>query len=244
MSQTILRVKRKHTQESFKSFLVADSSKKMRVEEAKVFSLFQSGPTIAHEEELNKWREMHRENKRLNDVLDPVQDRKELLSSRKLLQAKHARFKVVHDRRNTAEHNQEEITIVDLERDQVGLESSLETDDPVQEVVDAMVNAFIAESNDEYVYDYYLYDDQTPVARALEAGLVATCEMENVYFLREEVSDSDKGSDDDSNAEDYYQNDYPEEDSEEERQIWATKDYNSQESQSESQSDHSSESYY
>ena len=216
----------------------------MRVEEAKVFSLFQSGPTIAHEEELNKWREMHRENKRLNDVLDPVQDRKELLSSRKLLQAKNARFKVVHDRRNNTAEN---TIIVDLEReDQVGgLESSEETtDDPIQEVVDAMVNAFIEESNDEYVYDYYLYDDQIPVARALEAGLVATCEMENVYFLKDEVSDSDKGSDDDSNAEDYYQNDYPEEDSEEERQIWATKDYNSQESQSESQSDHSSESYY
>lgn len=41
---------------------------------------------------------------------------------------------------------------------------------------------------------------------------------EDIMYMNDEATDSDKGSSSDSNAEDYYANDYPEEEDDEEEQ--------------------------
>lgn len=96
--------------------------------------------------------------------------------------------------------------IVDIERD--------EGDDEITRNLMPMVRDYLnfTEHND-YVYDLYFHDTTKGVSNALEQSRVGTLEMDtsDPLLLDEGPTDSDVGDSDDSNAEDYYTHDYPDE---------------------------------
>lgn len=69
------------------------------------------------------------------------------------------------------------------------------------------------EKEDDYVYDVYYRDDQNidEEMKSMNVGSLVWFENESEYL--DDDSDSELGDidDEDSNAEDYYQNDYPDE---------------------------------
>ncbi|KAJ3304538.1 hypothetical protein HDV03_002747 [Kappamyces sp. JEL0829] len=225
--ETILRVKRKLNENQITTFLVATSSqnsKKPKVEQARVFTLLQSAvPANAlglseESRKLKMWHDKHKTLLKAHRLTPSLDEKRELLSARKL--ARDARFKVANEKRKIAMHDDVSFTVVELERD----EHHHSDDGGMQAVLDAMVDTYIddnkiepsttADADQEYVYDFYVYNETVPVSQALQQGMVATLEMEeDVVYLNDEPTESDIGSDEDSNAEDYYQNDYPEEDS-------------------------------
>lgn len=75
------------------------------------------------------------------------------------------------------------------------------------------MNDRVEETEDDYVYDVYYRDDENleQGMNSMNVGSLVWFDNESEYL--DDDSDSELGdfADEDSNAEDYYQNDYPEE---------------------------------
>ncbi|KAJ3272972.1 hypothetical protein HDV01_004878 [Terramyces sp. JEL0728] len=158
---TIIRVKRKRTEDPLDTLLVAQETvdKKLKsLQEAKVFKFVESIETAAVQQPhlhntITKARE---------SVKQPasMEKRREILSAKRLKQAQEARFKIIETNRNF-----ENINLIDVTRDEdYGL------DDVTMNLM-PMVREYLAitetEKQQDYVYDLYYHDVAAPVATVI-----------------------------------------------------------------------------
>ncbi|XJO78188.1 hypothetical protein BDV3_002669 [Batrachochytrium dendrobatidis] len=155
--------------------------------------------------------------------------RKEVLVSSKLAEAKAARYRIVEQNRKSFMNGT--LNVIDIHKD---------TDDNMRDEIVCnllpMVREYLNLSEgseaaksaniplqadytvqEDDVYDLYYYDEGGRVGTALQFSKVATLGVENGdlldLFTNDDHSESDTDLDSqDSNAEDYYANDYPDED--------------------------------
>ncbi|EGF77885.1 hypothetical protein BATDEDRAFT_32262 [Batrachochytrium dendrobatidis JAM81] len=155
--------------------------------------------------------------------------RKEVLVSSKLAEAKAARYRIVEQNRKSFMNGT--LNVIDIHKD---------TDDNMRDEIVCnllpMVREYLNLSEgseaaksaniplqadytvqEDDVYDLYYYDEGGRVGTALQSSKVATLGVENGdlldLFTNDDHSESDTDLDSqDSNAEDYYANDYPDED--------------------------------
>jgi hypothetical protein len=121
-----------------------------------------------------------------------VEERKEVLSTRKLKKAQQERFKIVHEQRSI-----DGVKVVDMERD--------ESIDDITCNLLPMVRDYLTLSDpnekqkfeNEFVYDVYIHDAETGVNAALDEDRVATVLLNHdAIFLNEDGPDSDYDSED------------------------------------------------
>ena len=227
---TVLRIKRKRSQEPLvKTLLISsifkEGNKKPKVENSVVFTLFDSvknnffveefqenaetlakgaGGISSGEPENHANKQQSHDTKRSapsaerqslknhvlsqaerqslkNHVLshssESIQDKKMLLSGKRLQEAKNTRYRIREEKRKIQMQGQT-VTLVDVER-----EVDVGDMDPITASLESMVHEYLhlqeqskpfAPDEDAYVYDLYAYNENLPVKEAINAGQVGT----------------------------------------------------------------------
>ncbi|OZJ06174.1 hypothetical protein BZG36_01028 [Bifiguratus adelaidae] len=168
---------------------------------------------------------------------EPINDRRTKLAAQQMRHSKEARYRIVSDRRygkagapkDSEEANGSAMDFLEAIKDD-GLSrrkgskdiTSPNVDDDVYCNLMPMVKEYLTlneqavDQEPEYVYDIYYSNP-----RGAEAAMAVSSNIGSLLWVDEDelMNDSDDSSvadeaDEDSNAEDYYQNDYPDEDEE------------------------------
>ncbi|KAL0088391.1 hypothetical protein J3Q64DRAFT_1725414 [Phycomyces blakesleeanus] len=261
---TILRIKRKRTEEPLDALLVQqDKDKRVRRESnaktdpkitipaSALPTLFRLAETV-EEKSFKSIAEAQKLKDRISRRIQPggrpmtpesSDDRKDRMMKEQLNTNRQARYRVVQQNRSKNAENlppmvesASEVAAKDLfqmyeavkEDDKENSKAKLFMDDDTEDPDDIMCN-FIPmvkeyltlnekpqlSEEDEYVYDVY-YRDDSNVTTGINAANIGSLVWfdEQGEFLNDDT-DSELGDheDEDSNAEDYYQNDYPDEES-------------------------------
>jgi hypothetical protein len=178
---TILRIKRKRTDDPVDALLVAksDDGKKLKqLNDAKVFRFVES---VSHSTDFSdagtnesvqrvaiKARESNQDTA---NILTSLEKKKQVLAAGKLRQAKQARYKVVSSNRKHSDG----IEVFDISRDEeFGEEMDSVTRD-LMPMVKEYLNISVKEpKEEEYVFDLYYYEPASTIQSALEAANVGT----------------------------------------------------------------------
>lgn len=229
---TIIRIKRKRTDDAMDALLVANPSEKAasssdkrpkhtNILSSKVFRLIESIPVTNDESVLDssvklaaaRFRSTANQRDRLTAT---IEQNKQVLAATKLQQAKNARFKIVAANRKLGV---DRVCILDAERDEYfGVDEAVATLLP-------MVHDYLSIStptqplpvdSGEYVFDLYYHDHNIVVHTALNENHVGTLawRIDDDSFV-DDGSSHDGCSSDNSNDENHFANDYPDEDYEE-----------------------------
>ncbi|KAK9767795.1 hypothetical protein K7432_002131 [Basidiobolus ranarum] len=284
-SLTILRIKRKRTDEPLEALLVQDEptgAKKLKTNrKIAVAKMFRLAETVTHEifgdaektlELKDKLAEMTKSHSVPLQPVIPV-SRKEtsppevLAVSEQKSQPKveSTRYKVINQNRMEDIMQEERrsegdgIRLFDVVREEDYEREALKTakfttDDPNSDIMCnfiPMLREYLSVNDkpveeelqdDEYVYDVYYRDDSKTASNMPSvklASLIWFDDPEDNVFLHDEGDSSDFEGDEDSNAEDYYTNEYPEE------ETWTDFDEFGEENVFENEDDVSSdEDYY
>jgi Transcription factor Iwr1 len=199
---TVLRIKRRLNQDHLEVLLVGEGrQKRIKMESATVYKF------ISSQETKESYGKVYESLQRIPQA-KTLDERKRVLSARKLKSAQETRFKIASERR-MIEMEKSGFNLVDIEREQDDI-------DDLTNSMEQMVDSYLEEKKDQkYVYDYYIPDHSLQLSQALDYRAGTLDMKEEQKFLDDEVPDSDVGSSSDSNAEDYYKNDYPDEEEDE-----------------------------
>ncbi|CDH53955.1 predicted protein [Lichtheimia corymbifera JMRC:FSU:9682] len=242
---TLLRIKRKRTEEPLDALLVQTQAneKRPRKENDKALSVSPSAlPTFfrlaetVEEKGLKNAADAQKLKDRIalrvNRIPETVQERKDRLMQQNMNTIREARYRVVQKNRNSAHMpDMDMFNMYEAVReDEHPKAPKLFPDEDNADDEDIMCN-FIPmvkeyltlndrkqEEEDDYVYDVY-YQDNSESAGAfkdLTIGSLIWFNEETQYMNDESDSEAADFDDEDSNAEDFYQNDYPDEESDEE----------------------------
>ncbi|KAI8902247.1 hypothetical protein BC833DRAFT_574269 [Globomyces pollinis-pini] len=175
---TVIRIKRKREEDPLDALLVASgesADKKLKsLGTAKVFQFIESIDIKSHEIS-GLLRAADRHHKSIKHPTVSEESHKQVLSARRLKQAKEARYKIIEKNR---QHAQNGLQVVDISVDEdYGL-------DEITCNAQAMVREFMKMSTDEksnpkddseaYVYDLYYHNVGAPISTALEQNRVGT----------------------------------------------------------------------
>ncbi|CEP15004.1 hypothetical protein [Parasitella parasitica] len=259
---TILRIKRKRTEEPLDALFVHQENEKrikknnesqkseLSVSATALPTLFRLAETVEEKSFLNL-DEAKKLKDRISRRIQPgtsrpqsptaTENRKDRLIKEQKEASNKARYRVIHQNRSKADESAPPVVQSSSEKaakdlfqmfeavkdeDTASKKANLFVDDDIEDPDDIMCN-FIPmvkeyltlqekeeEKEEDYVYDVYYRDDKN-----IEQSLALTNVGSLVWFdeqseYLDDDSDSELGDnvDEDSNAEDYYQNDYPEED--------------------------------
>ena len=198
---TVLRIKRRLNQDHLEVLLVGEGrEKRIKMETATVYKFVSSqNPNDSYHK---IYESLQR--KPLKPKAKTVVEQKEVLSSRKLKSAQETRFKIASERR-MIEMEKSGFHLVDIQREEDEM-------DELTNSMEQMVESYLEEKKEHaYVYDYYIPDHSLQLSQALDCRAGTLDMKEEQEFMDDEAPDSDIGSSSDSNAEDYYKNDYPDE---------------------------------
>ncbi|CAO3620548.1 unnamed protein product [Mucor hiemalis] len=256
---TILRIKRKRTEEPLDALLVHQNEKRIKKNTEKLNSsaleisatalptLFRLAETV-EEKSFSNLDEARKLKDRISRRIQPgtsrpqtpvtVEERKDRLVREQKEASSKARYRVIHQNRTKTDpeappvvQSSSEKAAKDLfqmyeaVKDDEKSKANLLMDDDIEDPDDIMCN-FIPmvkeyltlqekeeEKDDDYVYDVYYRDDNNldKEITNMNVGSLVWFDEQSEYL--DDDSDSELGDyvDEDSNAEDYYQNDYPEE---------------------------------
>ncbi|CEJ03777.1 hypothetical protein RMCBS344292_17754 [Rhizopus microsporus] len=230
---TILRIKRKRTEEPLEALLLQQQNEEKRLkrsnEDTSVLkvsatalpTIFRLAETVeeASFSNLDEARKLKdRISRRIQPGLSrpqtptPIEERKEQLMQKQSDVSKKARYRVISQNRAKAMENMPPVLILD--------EDTEDVDDIMCNFI-PMIKEYLTlndreqkqEDEDDYVYDVYYRDDQEP--NALNVNNVGSLVWfdDTTEYMDDNDTESEMGDvgDEDSNAEDYYQNDYPDE---------------------------------
>ncbi|KAG1171289.1 hypothetical protein G6F70_007312 [Rhizopus microsporus] len=260
---TILRIKRKRTEEPLEALLLQQQNEEKRLKRSNedtgvlkvsataLPTIFRLAETVeeASFSNLDEARKLKdRISRRIQPGLSrpqtptPIEERKEQLMQKQSDVSKKARYRVISQNRAKAMENMPPVVQSSSERaaedlfqmyeavrddETTAKQPKLILDEDTEDVDDIMCN-FIPmikeyltlndreqkqEDEDDYVYDVYYRDDQEP--NALNVNNVGSLVWfdDTTEYMDDNDTESEMGDvgDEDSNAEDYYQNDYPDE---------------------------------
>ncbi|KAJ1345256.1 hypothetical protein BSLG_000770 [Batrachochytrium salamandrivorans] len=247
-SIVILRIKRKRCEDPIDTLLVAQAGKDKKlkaVSDARVFKLLESVDYNNFDKELptnststpstgtfERLVARLRNSPRVNR-LATVGNRKEVLASSKLAEAKAARYRVVEQSRKSFMDGalnwlltlgkysdmRDDIVcnLLPMVREYLNLSEGSSLPPPAESLTPA-TPATVADD----VYDLYYYDEGGRVGPALESSKVATLGVQGGDLWDLLINDPDTSSEDDvdsedsNEAEDHYANDYPDEEDDDE----------------------------
>ncbi|CEG65326.1 hypothetical protein RMATCC62417_02129 [Rhizopus microsporus] len=260
---TILRIKRKRTEEPLEALLLQQQNEEKRLkrsnEDTSVLKVSATAlPTIfrlaetVEEASFSNLDEARKLKDRISRRIQPglsrpqtptsIEERKEQLMQKQSDVSKKARYRVISQNRAKAMENMPPVVQSSSEKaaedlfqmyeavkddETTAKQPKLILDEDTEDVDDIMCN-FIPmikeyltlndreqkqEDEDDYVYDVYYRDDQEP--NALNVNNVGSLVWfdDTTEYMDDNDTESEMGDvgDEDSNAEDYYQNDYPDE---------------------------------
>ncbi|CAO0795738.1 unnamed protein product [Mucor circinelloides] len=257
---TILRIKRKRTEEPLDALLVHQENEKrikknnekqksvLSVSATALPTLFRLAETVEQKSFLNL-DEAKKLKDRISRRIQPgtsrpqtptsIEDRKDRLVREQKDASHKARYRVIHQNRAKVDEDAPPVVQSSSEKaakdlfqmyeavkdEDTSKQAKLFVDDDIEDPDDIMCN-FIPmvkeyltlqekeeEKEDDYVYDVYYRDDENieQGMNSMNIGSLVWFDEQSEYL--DDDSDSELGDnvDEDSNAEDYYQNDYPEE---------------------------------
>ncbi|KAI9318642.1 hypothetical protein BX666DRAFT_1930068 [Dichotomocladium elegans] len=241
---TLLRIKRKRTEEPLDALLLQTQvhEKRLRKDTNVLTVNAEALPTIfrlaetVEEKGLKIPAEAQRLKERISRRLmnrappETTEERKDRLVQEKMNTIRQARYRVVQKNRNSAMLPDMDLFQIyeavredeDKKTPQLFPDEDNADDEDILYNFIPMVKEYLTlnerkqEDENDYVYDVY-YRDDSKSADAIQNGNVGSLVWfdEDKQYMNDKDSDSDVGNeeDEDSNAEDYYQNDYPDEES-------------------------------
>ncbi|OBZ89389.1 putative RNA polymerase II nuclear localization protein SLC7A6OS [Choanephora cucurbitarum] len=262
---TILRIKRKRTEEPLEALLIHQENEKrvkknndqdkskLTVSITALPSIFRLAETV-EQKSFSNLDEAKKLRDRISRRIQPgtsrpqtpvsVEERKNRLVKDQKEASMRARYRVVMENRSKASEDAPPVVQSSSEKaakdlfnmyeavkdDKSSKQANLFMDDDIEDPDDIMCN-FIPmvkeyltlqdketerQEEEDYVYDVYYRDDDQRVNTSNIGSLIWFDETQSEYV--DDDSDSELGDelDEDSNAEDYYQNDYPEEEASDE----------------------------
>ena len=149
-AKTIIRMKRKREDDALDAFLISSNTKR-QLTDSTVFSLAES-VNVAEFSTITPRRGMK------PNLSKSVESKRVVLSSKKIEEARNARYKIVESNRNFTIGN-ETFTLIDVTRHRAGEES-----------IDSIANMVHGMDVDEskYVYDLYFHDAELPAHEVLD----------------------------------------------------------------------------
>ncbi|ORX79073.1 hypothetical protein BCR32DRAFT_294655 [Anaeromyces robustus] len=231
---TVLRIKRKRNEESPSTLIVNDKDsqrKRIKKEPNRVFKLVDSFDfqTFKEKESSKKLKE-HLTNIDIEKKSHGLESTKRELMQNKIKESKAARYKVITKNRamKTGEDEKtDEYQLYDVVKEDSleGLFYGSKKEEELMCNFNKMVKEYLQVSNDNtpsaadnddsqdnYVYDLYIPVDSDKINENDAANLIWE-ELDNDIYDYNEDDNSSYDSED-SNAEDYYQNEYPSEEDE------------------------------
>ncbi|KAI8878079.1 hypothetical protein K501DRAFT_288072 [Backusella circina FSU 941] len=272
---TILRIKRKRTDEPLEALLVQENEKKAKLNSKDIYkkaaaeaaasssatlsqvpTMFRLAETV-EKKSFSNLDEAQKLRERIRTRIHPgssrsqtptMEEKKDRSVKEQMAAGRKARYRVIDQNRSKLDDNMPPVVqsaeekaldemfkihdaIKDDEEDKKGKNPKLLLDDDLEDPDDIMCN-FIPmikeyltlndkdeeKEDDDYVYDVYYRDDSHHQTDMKGVNIGSLVWFDEVAEYLDDDSDSELGDyvDEDSNAEDYYQNDYPdEEDSDE-----------------------------
>jgi len=229
---TVLRIKRKRTEESPNTLIINEKDdlqrKKIKkdLNSTKVFKLAESFDfQTFKEKETSKKLKEHLTNIDIEKKSNGLDNVKTELMKNKIKESKAARYKVISKNRamkiNNETNNDYQIYDVVKEDSLEGLFYGSKKEEELMCNFNKMVKEYLKvnndntpsaadndDSQDNYVYDLYIPVDSDKVTEDDNAAALIWEELdENIYDYNE--GDNSSYDSEDSNAEDYYQNEYP-----------------------------------
>ncbi|KAI9009792.1 hypothetical protein BC832DRAFT_591122 [Gaertneriomyces semiglobifer] len=240
-SNTVLRVKRKRNADPIEALVVAQEEsrregKKLRLGNGEIL-VFKLVETVERQtvEDAQRWKNTLEKLKSLRSEKQSSKsssssrpgtpdERRKVLAQAKAAENRAARYKVLKSRREERDPDLP-YKVVDVAEDNDRRRQARSgTATPAENDVVASLMPMIQEylrvtegveppvSEEEYVYDLYYQDTSGATAPDARIGQLTLDQDANVFLIDEdEDSDVLDEADEDSNAEDYYQNEYPDE---------------------------------
>jgi hypothetical protein len=182
---TLLRIKRKRTEDAIEALIVSSTIGKKVKSGERVFKLMES-VTTSSSSTYSKYTKP-------KTLPQATPETSEVLSSKKLNEAKNERFKIVSENKHRVDDT--DMKVVDIQRDEdFGVDQSiLELMPMVREHL-----RLTRMEEEEFIYDIYMHDTSQFLSNKLLSQKIGTLEMdfENNSFLNEDESNSDYDSED------------------------------------------------